>query len=717
MRDLQAWQGLDSLVVAVYGAWGSGKSSVKNLLLEENKRKTKLSLPFVEFNPWQLSGTGAIPKAFFAELELALSKTGPKTDVAKRAKTLNRYAKTLQVAGSTAENIGILLAPFIPILGTIAASLGKAVKSAGNIAKDGSVALEAQHETTAISLEAQKQELSDLLIQMPKPMLIVIDDIDRLSTEEILQVFQVVKANANFPRLIYLLLFDREIVSNALNQISGGHGCDYLEKIVQVGYHIPHASHAEVQKILFRSLDKVLGSLNANLRWDKDRWQKLYAEGISGYFKNLRHVYRFMASCAFHFNHHRGKFSIEVNPVDLIGLESLRVFEPSVYESLPSLKTMLTRYEGRNFYNDIDQTTIDLVLSQLLARAVPGNQDKVKAILELLFPPILPIYDSSHSVIKDHHKWQRDVRICHPSLFDKYFTLAIFADDISQAELDNLIKSTSTKDDFITACQALKSRKLLTLAFERLDAYKEEIPIDNMPALIHALCDLADEFPIRHAGFFDVDLLTIAGRLVHFGLMRIHDPESRATILHDAFQRSVGLALPISVVSDNERINGRVERGHQFLVDEVSVPSLRALCVEKLRNAATQPELIDNPRLKGFLYRWSEWSNLVEVRDWIATQTITPKGFIWFLGVMLGRLDSWGVPHRVKYYIQLSEIEQFATVDHVEASVAAADRSELSETQLIALNAFLNALTRRSAGKPDDSWKDDDADPWHVSEA
>jgi len=83
-------------------------------------------------------------------------------------------------------------------------------------------------------LEEQKRELAGLLTRLPQPLLVVIDDIDRLTTEEILQVFQLVKANADFPRLIYLLLFEREVVAKALNQISGDKGTEFLEKIIQV---------------------------------------------------------------------------------------------------------------------------------------------------------------------------------------------------------------------------------------------------------------------------------------------------------------------------------------------------------------------------------------------------------------------------------------------------------------------------------------------------
>jgi predicted KAP-like P-loop ATPase len=50
------WQDDASLVVAIWGDWGSGKSSLKNLIveklrdLEEDRRPT-----IVQFNPWQTS--------------------------------------------------------------------------------------------------------------------------------------------------------------------------------------------------------------------------------------------------------------------------------------------------------------------------------------------------------------------------------------------------------------------------------------------------------------------------------------------------------------------------------------------------------------------------------------------------------------------------------------------------------------------------------------
>jgi predicted KAP-like P-loop ATPase len=106
--DLQTWDGNDSLVVALYGAWGSGKTSVKNMVLEANRRKRVTQLPVIEFNPWQLSGTGNIPSAFFRELGIALREEWPDNEVEKGTKKAarsfeNSFREARRIQGSDSD--------------------------------------------------------------------------------------------------------------------------------------------------------------------------------------------------------------------------------------------------------------------------------------------------------------------------------------------------------------------------------------------------------------------------------------------------------------------------------------------------------------------------------------------------------------------------------------------------------------------------------------
>lgn len=50
---VRGWTGNDSLVVAFYGPWGNGKSSIKNMMLESLRGEKESAPTIVEFNPWQ----------------------------------------------------------------------------------------------------------------------------------------------------------------------------------------------------------------------------------------------------------------------------------------------------------------------------------------------------------------------------------------------------------------------------------------------------------------------------------------------------------------------------------------------------------------------------------------------------------------------------------------------------------------------------------------
>lgn len=61
-------------------------------------------------------------------------------------------------------------------------------------------------------------------------MILFIDDLDRLSYDEIGTVFQLIKNIADFPKVIYILAYDHEIVTQALNQIQKIKGMSIYKK-------------------------------------------------------------------------------------------------------------------------------------------------------------------------------------------------------------------------------------------------------------------------------------------------------------------------------------------------------------------------------------------------------------------------------------------------------------------------------------------------------
>jgi predicted KAP-like P-loop ATPase len=204
---IRGWTGNDSLVIALYGSWGSGKSSVKGMVLEALRESEKDCPLIVEFNPWQWAGQEQLAEAFFQEIGVALGRSDTSEKGKERAAKWRAYGTYLTLGASLAKFLKTVL-PLLGIPGSsILESLATGLEQSSKVTQEGSAALAAQTEAHDRNLEDVKKDLSNTLKALKEPILIVMDDVDRLSTDEIKLLFQLVKANADFPNLIYLLLF------------------------------------------------------------------------------------------------------------------------------------------------------------------------------------------------------------------------------------------------------------------------------------------------------------------------------------------------------------------------------------------------------------------------------------------------------------------------------------------------------------------------------
>ena len=57
----------ESLVLALYGPWGSGKSSIKNMMVEELRSNEWTCPILLEFNPWRLGDESQLLVSFFSD--------------------------------------------------------------------------------------------------------------------------------------------------------------------------------------------------------------------------------------------------------------------------------------------------------------------------------------------------------------------------------------------------------------------------------------------------------------------------------------------------------------------------------------------------------------------------------------------------------------------------------------------------------------------------
>ena len=91
----------DSLVIAIYGGWGSGKTSLKERVLWHLHTQSP-NYPIIDFNPWQFSGSGDLSGRFLRELDSILKTGRAGKSSSKASKLLTTYAKKLSSFAGTA---------------------------------------------------------------------------------------------------------------------------------------------------------------------------------------------------------------------------------------------------------------------------------------------------------------------------------------------------------------------------------------------------------------------------------------------------------------------------------------------------------------------------------------------------------------------------------------------------------------------------------------
>jgi len=119
---IKGWKGNESLVVALHGPWGSGKSSVKNMVLETLHHPDKTSHIILQFNPWQWAGHEELARAFFHEVGLALGRADTSKKGKKRASKWKSYAAYLKAGSFLAVGVRRLVTGLFILIGLLGIS-------------------------------------------------------------------------------------------------------------------------------------------------------------------------------------------------------------------------------------------------------------------------------------------------------------------------------------------------------------------------------------------------------------------------------------------------------------------------------------------------------------------------------------------------------------------------------------------------------------------
>lgn len=722
---MASWKGKDSLVVALHGNWGSGKSSIKNMALIRLENISEDKPTVIEFSPWEWAAQDKITASFFEEISKSVGRVDEGGSEKKLAASLRRYGRYLNMGETVITGFSSALptlfvfAIFIGISGnfsdkawvgntsaiilTILGGLAAFLKWGGGIIESVTGNIEATTKEKEQSLRDIRKDLTELLLNRRAPLIVVMDDLDRLTSTQLRMVFQLIKANLEFPNMVFLLLFQRDIVEDKMND-GKQLGRDYLEKIIQVPFDIPQIETTRIHSLLLDKLRKMIEQdESATKMLDEDRWGRIFYRSMNVYFDDLRNVYRYTSTLSFHFNILKGKNAFEVNPVDLMAIECLRVFEPDVYKEIARSKKLFTTNGSDRYGGSKDSTVTSINI--ILDKADPDKRESVKKMIKQLFPTIDWAlggiqYDGGFA-----RNWLKEMRICYPSNFDKYFQFAIPSDELSNSELQEMLSLTADSDRFSSFILSLKERDILVNALSQFEAFIDEIPLGNGSSYVKGILDVGDHIDAQSMGFMTFSATKHAEMLISGFLQRIHSEEERGKLLLECFRISEGLSVIEYILQSEESYRERLGTGYTLRDDEFE--ALKVEFVKRLDEMSINSpnDLLSNEHLVFFLRRWKHWGDEIIVTDWLKSQIQTVEGCIALLKRFVGKSSSYlSDSHIVKIttYIKLEDIENFLEISPIQEKVKDLNTDNLDPESQEALEAFQNALKKRKQGTTND---------------
>ncbi|WP_165072757.1 P-loop NTPase fold protein [Desulfovibrio sp. ZJ200] len=582
----------DPLVLGLYGAWGSGKSTILKFICHNLKAVPEKERPIViEFNPWWFSGQEHLARAFLDQLQAVLPK---KDDAFKE--------------------LGVLLGNFSEIIGggiDAVAQTGGFGKKVGSLVK--SIFNRPPQDVPAL-----KEKICTTLQKSEKHIVIMIDDIDRLEAEEIRQLFTVIKALADFPNVIYLLAFDQAVVVRAIEKCSDMPGQAYLEKIIQASFVVPLVDRTILLNGLEKRLNEILKGTPEYL-FERSHWISVLYNGLDKFFTVPRNIVRFCNTLSVTYPAVRG----EVNAVDFIVIEAIRFFLPELY--------MYIRENQNEFVGTHSKKSLSYKkLINILDTFVPEDmRQNMGRILKLLFP-----YIANNHFVHQHYA-RRTLPIGDSEFFSCYFCFNPSSNTISNSEILQWLEKAGDADAFGSVLLQAKDQGLLQVHIHlgRLrDHVEEDIQEKDIPVVIGVLLDIGDELiesPYDAYDSFTIvnnsDLVTATVEM----LGRRLPLDQRLSTLEHAIQDGSALAVQCFLLGDSEMA---IEEGREPLIPQEELQIFKTLLLAKFDECITNKTLLCHQNLMRILNIWSYWStDTSKIRNWCTEVTKTDDGMLTFI--------------------------------------------------------------------------------------
>lgn len=669
-----------SFVIGLYGAWGSGKTSLLNLALEElhlaasNMAEDEKPV-LLNFSAWSYSGQQQLIYSFFRRLSSELRRTESLENAAHIIHLMELY-----VSFFTHQPVPKALRPKHNWF-------DKLFKK--NIIHDETFGWESGHDLTQV-----KAELNRLLGLQKRKLIIMIDNISRLAPEEISQMFQIVKSIGNFSNTVYVLALDKTEVLKTINK-------DYLDKIVQLPFDVPAISSQDIETLFLDRLKNAIVIVPEE-SWSTQYWADIYYSTLKFFFHTVRDITCYVNTLSFSYP----RVKDIVNPVDFFAITALLVFMPKVYMGIRDNKDLFTDLmDGVYRMDDTKRAEDKRRCDEIFQRGDKIPRELLIQLLIRLFPRLRMIYESTIPFYHSESIARKNKRICSPDIFDVYFRMSMPTGVIPESEFNAILSFLDDEEGFALALLRLNQDEKITRFLDLLDsAGVNKIPIDQESSVIQALMDSADLFPMGENSLVGFNTPMRVHRIFHQLLSRSGSPEKRFLLYQNAIKKAVNsiyiIVHELTVQSDehNETEDTFLPlEERDFLPEQLVI--LKKLAVGKIKYWAEIGRLAEHPQLLAILSAWKSWGNEMECQQYVAGITQDDRGLLAFLQAALKEPIDEAILKQEKSHrweSALFNIEEFISPDsiipHAKLLFEDLNFENLREREQLALLIFLDLV-------------------------
>ena len=356
-KEISARSRAKTSCIAITAPWGGGKSSFLNLI---RKQINEDEFEIVYFVPRDSKSVQTIQEDFFSMIACVLAKYDSRC-----SHIMKDYMASLQLIDN--RSIVERLLSFYRIW----------------------------------DKDSLKDSIKESFAALKKRVLVIIDDFDRLSKEEILEVLKLIDGNAAFTNLIFLTAYDKEQVNRVLGDTYKTPDACFIDKFFDVEFAIPFRPYIYIAKYIEETLCKQLCTSDGV-------WESIQqvitkrASIFKEYIPTLRDAKRYINQVVLDFKSIRGEVSVS----DFLLLQLVKYRYPELYKGI--FKQKYLKIGGKFLYLKTDD--------DIEKENGNGNEvDKILPVLKLLFTQM------------DDNDKNTYRRLCEVSSFYNYFANQIYS--------------------------------------------------------------------------------------------------------------------------------------------------------------------------------------------------------------------------------------------------------------------------------------------------